>query len=77
MKLISKRRLGSSQVAAVMTQRLIRGFLARRFYKIEFEESSRHLENAYFRNKVIETGDQISPTPLFMNADTLIPITTK
>ena len=33
MKLISKRRLGSSQVAAVMTQRLIRGILARRRYK--------------------------------------------
>ena len=33
MKLISKKRLGSSQVAAVMTERLIRGFLARRRYK--------------------------------------------
>jgi len=33
MKLISKKQLGSSQVAAVMTQRLIRGFLAHRRYK--------------------------------------------
>ena len=33
MKLISKKRLGSSQVAGLMTQRLIRGFLARRRYK--------------------------------------------